>query len=132
MNENYQGLSHSKWDCKDHVVFVPKRRRKELFGDIRKQLRSDLSRTGASEGLPDHRRPHDARPRPNVHCDSSHTRSGISDWVYQRQKCNCDCPIARERTQLHRKTFLGTRLRVLNRWLQRRANQALHPRSGWL
>ena len=38
MNENYQSLSHSKWDCKYHVVFVPKRRRKELFGHIRKEL----------------------------------------------------------------------------------------------
>ncbi|HEV3197461.1 MAG TPA: hypothetical protein VGZ73_06125 [Bryobacteraceae bacterium] len=27
MSELYQGLSHSKWDCKYHVVFVPKRRR---------------------------------------------------------------------------------------------------------
>ncbi|MDO8845664.1 MAG: IS200/IS605 family transposase, partial [Methylicorpusculum sp.] len=24
----YQSLSHSKWDCKYHVVFIPKRRRK--------------------------------------------------------------------------------------------------------
>jgi REP-associated tyrosine transposase len=38
MNENYQSLSHSRWDCKYHVVFVPKRRRKELFGHIRKEL----------------------------------------------------------------------------------------------
>lgn len=38
MNETYQSLSHSKWDCKYHVVFVPKRRRKELFGHIRQQL----------------------------------------------------------------------------------------------
>jgi REP-associated tyrosine transposase len=38
MNENYQSLSHSKWDCKYHVVFVPKGRRKELFGHIRKEL----------------------------------------------------------------------------------------------
>ena len=38
MNNNYQSLSHSKWDCKYHVVFVPKRRRKELFGHLRKEL----------------------------------------------------------------------------------------------
>jgi putative transposase len=24
MSEFYQSLSHSKWDCKYHVVFVPK------------------------------------------------------------------------------------------------------------
>src|SRR5262245_44427452 len=38
MENNYQSLSHSKWDCKYHVVFVPKYRRKALFGEIRKQL----------------------------------------------------------------------------------------------
>ena len=38
MEQNYQSLSHSKWDCKYHVVFVPKRRRKELFGHVRKEL----------------------------------------------------------------------------------------------
>ena len=38
MNQTYQSLSHSKWDCKYHVVFVPKRRRKELFGNMRQKL----------------------------------------------------------------------------------------------
>ena len=34
----HQSLSHSRWNCKYHVVFVPKRRRKTLFGSIRKNL----------------------------------------------------------------------------------------------
>jgi REP-associated tyrosine transposase len=38
MTDSYQSLSHSKWDCKYHVVFVPKRRRKVLFGRVRRQL----------------------------------------------------------------------------------------------
>ena len=32
MSDVYQSLAHSKWDCKYHVVFVPKRRRKVIFG----------------------------------------------------------------------------------------------------
>ena len=40
MSELYQSLSHSKWDCKYHVVFVPKYRRKVMFGEIRKFLGS--------------------------------------------------------------------------------------------
>lgn len=31
-------LSHSKWDCKYHVVFIPKRRRKTLYGKLRQHL----------------------------------------------------------------------------------------------
>ena len=38
MSDLYQSLSHSRWDCKYHVVFVPKRRRKVLFGKTRRQL----------------------------------------------------------------------------------------------
>ena len=30
--QGYQSLSHSKWDCKYHVVFIPQKRRKALFG----------------------------------------------------------------------------------------------------
>jgi putative transposase len=38
MSDLYQSLSHSKWDCKYHIVFIPKGRRKVLFGNIRKEL----------------------------------------------------------------------------------------------
>lgn len=33
-----ESLSHSKWECKYHVVFIPKRRRKTLYGALRKYL----------------------------------------------------------------------------------------------
>ena len=36
--EDYQSLAHTKWDCKYHVVFIPKRRKKAIFGAIRKHL----------------------------------------------------------------------------------------------
>lgn len=35
---SYQSLSHSKWDCKYHFVFIPKCRRKKLYGKIRSFL----------------------------------------------------------------------------------------------
>ena len=38
MDETYQSLSHARWGCKYHVVFVPKRRRKVLYGELRQQL----------------------------------------------------------------------------------------------
>jgi putative transposase len=36
--KEYETLSHTKWECKYHVVFIPKCRRKRLFGQIRKEL----------------------------------------------------------------------------------------------
>ena len=35
---SYQSLNHSKWDCKYHLVFIPKFRKKVLYGQIRKFL----------------------------------------------------------------------------------------------
>ncbi|GHV49353.1 IS200/IS605 family transposase [Synergistales bacterium] len=35
---NEKSLSHSTWDCKYHIVWIPKYRRKVLFGQIRKYL----------------------------------------------------------------------------------------------
>jgi REP-associated tyrosine transposase len=31
-------VSHSKWECKYHVVFIPKYRRKTLYGKLRQHL----------------------------------------------------------------------------------------------
>nr|WP_321465333.1 IS200/IS605 family transposase [uncultured Desulfobulbus sp.] len=33
-----QSLSHTKWDCKYHVILIPKYRKKSIFGDLRKYL----------------------------------------------------------------------------------------------
>jgi putative transposase len=33
-----ESLSHSKWECKYHVVFIPKCRRRTLYGQLRRHL----------------------------------------------------------------------------------------------
>lgn len=38
VHPGYQSLSHSKWDCKYHVVFIPKKRRRLLFRQARRSL----------------------------------------------------------------------------------------------
>ena len=35
---DYKSLSHTRWDCKYHVVFIPKRKQKLIYGSIRKYL----------------------------------------------------------------------------------------------
>ncbi|MDI6777848.1 MAG: IS200/IS605 family transposase, partial [Patescibacteria group bacterium] len=32
MSNLYQSLSHSKWNCKYHLIFVPKRRKNSIYG----------------------------------------------------------------------------------------------------
>ena len=39
-----ESLSPSRWECKYHVVFIPKYRRKAIFGQIRQEPGSVLKR----------------------------------------------------------------------------------------
>ena len=32
-------LSHTKWKCQYHIVFIPKYRKKTLYGQVRKDVR---------------------------------------------------------------------------------------------
>lgn len=58
----YQSQAHTKWDCKYHVVFIPKRRKKVIFGAIRKHLGEILHELARQKGckiveghlMPDH------------------------------------------------------------------------------
>ena len=38
MTGTMKSLAHSRWDCKYHVVFIPKDRRKAIYGEVRKLL----------------------------------------------------------------------------------------------
>ena len=57
---NIQSLSHAKWDCKFHVVWIPKCRRKVLYGQLRKNLGEvfhELARQKESKVLEGHLQP---------------------------------------------------------------------------
>ena len=36
--QEYNKLQHTTWDCKYHVVFIPKHRKKSLFGALRREI----------------------------------------------------------------------------------------------
>ena len=38
MSGTLKSLAHSRWECKYHVVFIPKYRRKAIYGELRKML----------------------------------------------------------------------------------------------
>jgi len=37
MND-FQSLSHTTWDCKYHLIWIPKCREKVMYGQLRKHL----------------------------------------------------------------------------------------------
>jgi len=46
--DDYESLGHRVWDCEYHVVFIPKRRKKTLYGELRQRL-GDVFRTLAKQ-----------------------------------------------------------------------------------
>jgi len=58
--DEYESLRHSRWECKYHVVFIPKCRRKTLYVSLRKHLGEvfrQLARRRESEILEGHLMP---------------------------------------------------------------------------
>jgi putative transposase len=62
VSKDWQSQAHVKWDCKYHVVILPKYRKKALFGKLRRQIGAilrDLCRQKEVElvegkAMPDH------------------------------------------------------------------------------
>jgi putative transposase len=36
--ENFESLSYVRWECKSHIIFIPKYRRKAIFGKLRAKI----------------------------------------------------------------------------------------------
>jgi putative transposase len=54
---DWQSLSHVKWECKYHIIIIPKYRRKVFFGKMRRQIGTilrDLCRQKKIELLEGH------------------------------------------------------------------------------
>ena len=60
--KDYRSLSHTKWDCKYHVVFIPKYRRKRIFGKLRGHLGEILHELAARRRSVEHRLAEHQRP----------------------------------------------------------------------
>jgi putative transposase len=52
----HESLSHTKWDCKCQVVFIPKCRRRTIYAELRPHLgevfRKLALQTGAASATP--------------------------------------------------------------------------------
>ncbi|WP_372883018.1 IS200/IS605 family transposase [Psychromonas sp.] len=48
---DYKSLSHTRWDCKYHIVFIPKKRQKLIYGAIRKHLSETFHELAKRKGV---------------------------------------------------------------------------------
>ena len=115
--DEQQSLNHSKWECKYHVVFIPKCRRKTLYAQLRRHLGevfrklAEQKECRIEEGhlMPDHVHmmisipPKFRRfPGDRVHQGEKRDPSGKDVWG--------------EPTELRRTELLGTRVFCIDGW----------------
>ena len=96
--KDYRSLSHTKWDCKYHVVFIPKYRRKRIFGKLRGHLGEIL---------------HELAKQKQSRIVEGHLRPGSRSHVHQHPAKNSRCRAswalskARAPSQSHETSWVG-------------------------
>lgn len=97
-------LNHTRWECKYHIVFIPKYRKKVIFGEIRRELGEvfhNLARQRESLIEEGHLMPDDD-------IDPTEVCSIAGGRIHKGKECDPHCEeIFRPTRELCRATFLG-------------------------
>jgi len=106
--DEMESLSHTKWECKYHVVFIPKCRRKTLYGELRQHLGEVFRKLAVQK---ESRIEEGPRSRAHDDRDSAEVRGVASDWFYQgEERDSPGAGVWGEEEELRRSAFLGARV----------------------
>ena len=83
MSQDHNHLNHSTWECKYHVVFTPKYRKKALFGQVRRHLGTVFRELAQRKECKIEAS--DARPRAYADIDPAEIFGGGGDRVSDRK-----------------------------------------------
>ena len=84
--DEYETLNHPTWDCKYHVVFIPKYRRKVLYKELRKALGEVFRQLAAQKEAKVEEGAFAFRPRAYAFVDSAEIFGLKRGWIYQRKE----------------------------------------------
>jgi REP element-mobilizing transposase RayT len=126
--DEYASLSHSKWECKYHVVFIPKCRRKTLYAELRRHLgevfrklaQQKESRIEEGHLMPDH-------VHMMISIPPKYAVSQVVGFIKGHPFGPC---VWREEAQLCRAALLGKRLFRLDRRSRRSRDTGVHQKPG--
>ena len=82
--DEYESLSHSKWECKYHVVFIPKCRRKVLYGNLRRHLGEVFRKLAEQKECRIEEGASSGRPCTHDDFDSAEIFRVVGSWIHQR------------------------------------------------
>ena len=113
--DEFESLSHSKWECKYHVVFIPKCRRKVLYGNLRTHLGEVFRKLAEQKEC----RIEEGICWPTMYTDDLDTAEicrVASGWFHQGQERDPSCTsVRRTEAELRWSKFLGARLLRIDR-----------------
>ena len=125
--DEYESLSHTKWDCKYHVVFIPKCRRKALrphLGEVFKKLAAQKeSRIEEGHLMPDHVHMMIAIP-------PKYAVSQVVGYIKGKSAIHLARVYAERKSQFRGSAFLGAGIFRLDRRSRRRGDPGIYPQPG--
>ena len=128
--DEMESLSHTKWECKYHVVFIPKCRRKTLYQELRRHWGKFSDGWPRAEGKWNRGRASAAGSCAHDDCDTAEVCGVASDWIYQRQECDSSgAGVGRAEAEFRRAALLGTRILGVHGGARRGGDSRLHPQA---
>ncbi len=108
---DYKSLSHSRWDCKYHIVFILKYRQKVVYGSFRSYIGEMLHELASHRESKIEEGHMMGAHNPYVHQYSAKVSGIESSGLHQREKCDYDfTEIWQEGKELQRRKLLGQRI----------------------
>lgn len=112
---DYESISHTKYECKYHIVFIPKYRKKKLYGQIRQELGVELRRLAEQKGcrvLEGHMMSDHIHILMSITAEVQRVAGG---GVYQGEERDMDCACIRRATEIfQRAAHVGERIFRVN------------------
>ena len=129
--DELESLSHTKWECKYHVVFIPKCRRRALYGELRKHLgevfrklaQQKESRIEEGHLMPDHVHMMIAIP-------PKYAVSQVVGYIKGKSAIHLARVYGESKTELCGPALLGARILRLDGGSRRAGDPELHPAPG--
>ena len=126
----YRSLNQTKWHCQYHVVFIPKYRKKAIYGGLREQLGEVLRQRPASRES-GRGRASAGGPCPHAGVDSREVLGGAGGRLSQGEARDPHRPrIFGSVPELRGAALLGAGVLRLDRGSRRASDSRIYPAAG--
>ena len=85
-NDDESSLSHTKWNCQYHIVFIPKYRRKAIYGKLRSDIGKYIRRLCEYKGGGNRRSKCLSRPHTYACKNSTQNKYIIFHGIFKGEK----------------------------------------------